>query len=301
MPDMGVRQAGVAATALVLVALLAVVALNQPDTGAALAQAAGKEGKVHAKNAAAASIEGLQARVAKVMGAERKEGQLARTAMMRKEQKEVQLETAEDGLEASAENSSLDALALKNSHQSIQELKDAIAKDAKAADKAKAARKKLQKQLDKELNALAHQQFVAHKAAAKAKGVVPRAVSNAASKQGHKEGVAHAKTGSKHASMVKIVDGQESVLAGIDVQLLKLPKVRSALTQSLNANELKIASEVAKSMGAQFNISGIDDTIVAEAAVAAAEKDQDIPLEADAVTPAVSFISHIFWLDSRQA
>lgn len=289
MPDIGVRQAGVAATALVLVALLAVAALNQSGPGEALAEAAGKEGKAGAKPSAAASIKGLQARVAKVMGAERQEGQIARAAMMRKEQKEVQLETAEDGLEASAENSSQDALALKNSHQSIQELKDAIEKDGKQADKAKAARKKLQKKLDKELNALAHQQVVAHaQAKAKAKGVAKKAVSTAG-KPGHKKGVAHAKKGDKHASMVKIVDGQESVLAGIDMELLKLPKVRAALKQSLNANELKIASAVAASMGAQFNISGIDDAIVAEAAVATAEKEQDIPLMDDSVTPAVRF------------
>lgn len=47
--------------------------------------------------------------------------------------------------------------------------------------------------------------------------------------------------------------------------------------------------EVAKSLGAQFNITGIDDAMVAEVAVAAAEKEQDIPLQDDLTTPAVSY------------
>jgi hypothetical protein len=74
----------------------------------------------------------------------------------------------------------------------------------------------------------------------------------------------------------------------MEKQLLSLPKVRKALAQSLNANELKIASEVAKSLGAQFNITGLNDDMVAEVAVATAEKDQNIPLLADMKTPAVS-------------
>jgi len=279
------RKVAVVAAGLALVVLVAVAAVSQQGP-VATAETKGKEqvataktkGKEVAKATsaakAAASIKGLQGEVAKVMKEERKEGKLARTAMMDKEQKEVRLETAEDGLQASAENSDPHALKKKNGHQSVQELKLQIAAAGGRAEKAKAARKKLQTQLDKELNQLAHQQFVAHK------GVAPKAAGkkSAAAGKVHKKGVSD-----------KVRYQAESVLAGMDMQLLALPRVRKALTQSLNANELKIASAIAKSLGAQFNVTGIDAAMIAEVAVAEAEKNKDMPLQADAATPALNF------------
>jgi len=295
------RGAAVAAgAALVLLVGLAVVGYSQgPATAAqaagalsAPAAAKGKKGSATGSAATArgaASIKGLQGRVAAVMKAERKEGNIVRQAMVRKEQDEVRLETAEDGLEATAENSGVgdsgSAKALKDSHQSIQQIKDQIATVTKRAEKAKAARKKLQARLDKDLNLLAHRQFLEHAAAAKAAGK--------ASKMGAAD-VAHVAVAvvravsGKGGSALATARAQESVLAGMEKQLLSLPKVRQALTQSLNAKELKIADEVAKSLGAQFNITGLDDDLVAEVAVATAEKEKDIPLQADGVTPAVS-------------
>jgi len=289
------RGAAVASgAALVLLVGLAVVRYQGPATEA---EAASKERA--AGSSAATSIKGLQSRVAAVMQAERKEGQIVRQVMVKKEREEVRLETAEDGLQATEENeretTGDSAKVRRDSHQSIQEIKDQIATATKRAEKAKAARKKLQKQLDQDLNLLAHWQFLAHAAAAEKAG-------KKKAKEG-KSGVALA----ARAAGVRAVSGrgvgvwaaktaraQESVLAGMEKQLLSLPKVRKALAQSLNANELKIASEVAKSLGAQFNITGLNDDMVAEVAVATAEKDQDIPLLADMKTPAVSAEEDVF-------
>lgn len=279
------RGAAVAAgAALVLLVGLAVVSYQGP---AAEAEAAGKE---RSAGSAATSIKSLQSRVAAVMQAERKEGQLVRKAMVQKEREEVRLETAEDGLQATEENERETtgdiAKARTDSHQSIQEIKDQIATATKRAEEAKAARKKLQKQLDKDLNLLAHRQFLAHAAANKKAKEGKSGVALAA-----RAAVAAVRTVSGRggrASLAKTARAQESVLAGMEKQLLSLPKVRKALAQSLNANELKIASEVAKSLGAQFNITGLNDDMVAEVAVATAEKDQNIPLLADMKTPAVS-------------
>ena len=275
---------------------LAVVRYQGPATEA---EAASKERA--AGSSAATSIKGLQSRVAAVMQAERKEGQIVRQVMVKKEREEVRLETAEDGLQATEENeretTGDSAKVRRDSHQSIQEIKDQIATATKRAEKAKAARKKLQKQLDQDLNLLAHWQFLAHAAAAEKAG-------KKKAKEG-KSGVALAARAA--VAVVRAVSGrgvgvwaaktaraQESVLAGMEKQLLSLPKVRKALAQSLNANELKIASEVAKSLGAQFNITGLNDDMVAEVAVATAEKDQDIPLLADMKTPAVSAEEDVF-------
>jgi len=276
-----VRQVAAVAAALALVALVAVTGLGYDRSTSATAQAGVKE----SKKPSAAEIKGLQGRVAKVMKEERREGEIARTAMMDREQKELQLETAEDGLQAMAEGAT-PSHALKDSHQrtsdqSIQELKDQIAAATARADKAKAARKKLQSELLKQLNELSQEQVVAHEAAVK-KGDVLKAAA-----EGLKKGAAG--KADARATMIKAVKGQESVLASMDAQLLALPKVRAALKQSLNAKELKIADEVAKTLGAQFNITGVDDAIVAEVAVAAAEKDADMPLQADAVSPALNF------------
>jgi hypothetical protein len=285
---LGMRQVAAGAAALALIALIAVTGLGYDQPTAATAQAKVKE----SKKPSAAQIKGLQGRVATVMKEERREGEIARKAMMDREQKELELETAEDGLQAMAEgdNSASLTLALKGSHQktsdqSIQELKDQIAAATARADKAKAARKKMQSELLKQLNKLSQEQVVAHEAAVKAKGDAAKAVKAAA--KGLKKGVAG--KADARATMIKSVQGQESVLASMDAQLLALPKVRAALKQSLNAKELKIADEVAKSLGAQFNITGVDDAIVAEVAVAAAEKDADMPLQADAVSPALNF------------
>lgn len=227
------RQAATAAAALALVVLVLVAATREPGPAAA-AQAKGKEGKAPA--AAKPSIKGLQGEVDKVMVAERRAGQLVRKAMMEKDQDEVQLESAEDGLQASAESPDTSATSLKSSHTSIQQIKDQIAAATKRAEKAKATRAKLQKELDKELNQLAHQQFIAHKAAA-AKSGGPAAAMAAAAVSA--VGTVTGKGGSSLATAVK---EQETVLAGMDQQLLKLPKVRKALQQSLNEKELKIAS-----------------------------------------------------------
>jgi len=196
----------------------------------------------------------FQANVATVMNEERKEGKLARIAMMDKEQKEVRLETDENGLQASAENSDPHDKT-KHPHQSIKALKAQIAAAGARADTAKAARKKLQTRLDKDLNQLAHQQFVAHKTGAAPKAAAAKA---AAGKRGTK-GVA-----GMTSTMAQTLSRQESVLAGMDMQLLALPKVRKALRQSLNSNELKIANEVAKSLGASFNATGIPEAMIAE-------------------------------------
>jgi hypothetical protein len=284
------RGAAVAAgTALVLLVGLAVVSYQGP---AAEAEAAGKERS--AGSAAATSIKILQSRVAAVMQAERKEGQLVRQVMVQKEREEVRLETAEDGLQATEENereSTGDiAKARTDSHQSIQEIKDQIATATKRAEEAKAARKKLQKRLDKDLNLLAHRQFLAHAAAAEKAGKKKAKEGKSGVALAARAAVAAVRTVSSlggRASLAKTARAQESVLAGMEKQLLSLPKVRKALAQSLNANELKIASEVAKSLGAQFNITGLNDEMVAEVAVATAEKDQNIPLLADMKTPAV--------------
>ena len=287
------RRAGAVAAGATLVLLVGLAVVGYSGQGpAAEAQAVGAErapAAVKGKGRAA-SIKGLQGRVAAVMKAERKEGNIVRQAMVRKEQDEVRLETAEDGLEATAENSGVgdsgSAKALKDSHQSIQQIKDQIATVTKRAEKAKAARKKLQARLDKDLNLLAHRQFLAHAAAAKATGKAGKMGAADAARAA----VAAVRTvsGKGGSARAKTARAQESVLAGMEEQLLSLPKVRQALTQSLNAKELKIANEVAKSLGAQFNITGLDDEMVAEAAVAAAEKEQDIPLQADGATPAVS-------------
>jgi len=199
----------------------------------------------------------FQANVATVMNEERKEGKLARTAMMDKEQKEVRLETDENGLQASAENSNPQDKA-KHPDQSIKALKAQIAAAGARADRAKAARKKLQTKLDKDLNQLAHQQFVAHKT-----GAAPKAAAaKAAAGKGGTKGV-----GGMASTMAQTISRQESVLAGMDMQLLALPKVRKALRQSLNANELKIANEVAKSLGASFNATGIPEAMIAEVTI----------------------------------
>jgi len=204
----------------------------------------------------------FQANVATVMNEERKEGKLARTAMMDKEQKEVRLETDENGLQASAENSDPQDKN-KHPHQSIKALKAQIAAAGARADVAKAARKKLQTKLDKDLNQLAHQQFVAHKSGAAPKAAAAKAAAaKAAASKGGKKGVA-----GMASTMAQTVSRQESVLAGMDMQLLALPKVRKALQQSLKANELKIANEVAKSLGASFNATGIPEAMIAEVTV----------------------------------
>ena len=289
---LGMRQVAAGAAAMALIALVGLAGVyDRPAASAAEKRV--MEGK-HAKKPTAAEIKGLQGSVAKVMKEERREGEIARKAMMDREQKELQLETAEDGLQAMAEGdtSSSMTLALKGSHQktsdqSIQELKDQIAAATARAKKAKAARKKLQSELLKQLNQLAHQQVVAHEAAVKKQGGAKKMASKAVGKGASKTGAAG--EADAKADMVKAVEGQESVLAGMDAQLLALPKVRAALKQSLSAKELKIADEVAKSLGAQFNITGIDDAIMAEVAVAAAEKEQDMPLQADAVSPALNF------------
>ena len=286
------RQVAAGAAALALVTLVVVTGVAYDQPAAAAAEAGVKE----SKKPTAAEIKGLQGSVAKVMKEERREGEIARKAMMDREQKELQLETAEDGLQAMAEGdtSSSMTLALKGSHQktsdqSIQELKDQIAAATARATKAKAARKKLQSEPLKQLNQLAHQQVVAHEAAEKkGKGDASKKTGAKAVGKGVRKAGAVGKADAK-TDMMKAVKGQESVLASMDAELLALPKVRAALTQSLNAKELKIADEVAKSLGAQFNITGIDDAIMAEVAVAAAEKEQDMPLQADAVSPALNF------------
>ena len=295
---MALRQAAVAGAALVLVIVLTAVVYDGSQTGpAALAEAAAKGGKAHAKESAAAAIKGLQGTVDKLMQQERKEGSIARKAMMQKEAKELQLEDAENGLAASAEGGAGSASsALAAGHQSIQEIKDAIEAASKRADKAKAARKKLQQQLDKELNQLAQEQFAQHEAAANGKAPAastkkaatkPAAAAvKGAVKKGASMGVAH-KVGAQQT--MKEAEGAESILASMDVKTLELPKVRAALKQSLDANELKIADEVAKSLGAQMNITGVDEAIVAEVAVATAEKEKDIPLLEDGETPALNF------------
>mmetsp|Transcript_29064 Transcript_29064/g.46780 ORF Transcript_29064/g.46780 Transcript_29064/m.46780 type:complete len:309 (-) Transcript_29064:174-1100(-) len=273
------RQSAVAAAALALVVLVALLAVSQQGPASAAETKAKEATKRAAVAKAAASIKGLQANVATVMNEERKEGKLARIAMMDKEQKEVRLETDENGLQASAENSDPHDKT-KHPHQSIKALKAQIAAAGARADTAKAARKKLQTRLDKDLNQLAHQQFVAHKTGAAPKAAAAKA---AAGKRGTK-GVA-----GMASTMAQTLSRQESVLAGMDMQLLALPKVRKALRQSLNSNELKIANEVAKSLGASFNATGIPEAMIAEVAVAQAEKDRDMPLDADAVSPALNF------------
>ena len=295
---MALRQAAVAGAALVLVIVLTAVVYDGSQTGpAALAEAVAKGGKAHAKASYAAAIKGLQGTVDKLMQQERKEGSIARKAMMQKEAKELQLEDAENGLAASAEGGAGSASsALAAGHQSIQEIKDAIEAASKRADKAKAARKKLQQQLDKELNQLAQEQFAQHEAAANGKAPAastkkaatkPAAAAvKGAVKKGASMGVAH-KVGAQQT--MKEAEGAESILASMDVKTLELPKVRAALKQSLDANELKIADEVAKSLGAQMNITGVDEAIVAEVAVATAEKEKDIPLLEDGETPALNF------------
>jgi hypothetical protein len=83
--------------------------------------------------------------------------------------------------------------------------------------------------------------------------------------------------------------GKEAILAEELHQLLSLKKVRAALKQSLSENEVKIAEGVAKKLGSAWEaVPDLDPAVVAEVAVATAEKDQDIPLEADGKTPAVN-------------
>lgn len=287
-----------AAAAALIAGLVAVVVMQHGPV--ALEKAAKSTG------GDATSITGIQLALDRVMDQERKEGEIARDAMMEKEKKEAQLETAKDGLQAFERKGTGEQTALAR-HHSIQTLQQQIADATKRAETAKAARKKLQTQLDKDLNKLANAQFKAHAAApaVKAKGLGTAKAKPAAAKPAAKNApkakpaarpAPEAKTGVKARVTARVtakaralIQGQESVLAGMEMEVLSMPKVRAALKQSLSSKELSIADEVAKSLGSQVNITGIDEAITAEAAVAAAEQDKDMPLLEDGATPALNF------------
>ena len=282
MQGASMRNVAVAASAVALVVLIAVAAVSEGGLSSGLAEAQAKVGEAKAAvKPVKMTLKDLQARVSQVMNEERKEGELVRAAMMKREQSEVQLETAEDGLTGN------DAVAAAASHQSIQELKDAITKDGTVAKKDKAARKKLQRELDKDLAQLATNQITAHneKVAAKAKGTVKLAMA----KQVHKTAPAATHLKSEKSKGTTSPAGKEAILAEELHQLLSLKKVRAALKQSLSENEVKIAEGVAKKLGSAWEaVPDLDPAVVAEVAVATAEKEQDIPLEADGKTPAVN-------------
>merc|ERR1719174_830640 len=266
-----------AAAAALIAGLVAVVVM--PYGPVALEKAAKSTG------GDATSITGIQLALDRVMDQERKEGEIARDAMMEKEKKEAQLKTAKDGLQAFERKGTGEQTALAR-HHSIQTLQQQIADATKRAETAKAARKKLQTQLDKDLNKLANAQFKAHAAApaVKAKGLGPAKAKPAAAKPAAAKPAAknapkakpaarpapEAKTGVKARVTTRVtakaralIQGQESVLAGMEMEVLSMPKVRAALKQSLSSKELSIADEVAKSLGSQVNITGIDEAITA--------------------------------------
>jgi hypothetical protein len=280
MQGASMRNVAVAASAVALVVLIAVAAVSEGGLSSGLAEAKVGEAKSAVKPVKM-TLKDLQARVSQVMNEERKEGELVRAAMMKREQTEVQLETAEDGLQGT------DAVAAAASHQSIQELKDAITKDGAVAKKDKAARKKLQRELDKDLAQLATNQITAHneKVAAKAKGTEKLAMA----KQIHKMAPSATHLKREKSKGTTSPAGKEAIFAEELHQLLSLKKVRAALKQSLSENEVKIAEGVAKKLGSAWEaVPDLDPAVVAEVAVATAEKEQDIPLEADGKTPAVN-------------
>lgn len=185
-------------------------------------------------------------------------------------------------------------------------LKEELSTQSASLEKAEKKRKALQRRLDKAVNDLAKAQLLAFnlKEASEPK-VVPHsaiAPSHAAAKggkpkselavlEGRAQALSDALGALKTLKSSAAVSGSqgELYLAELGQKLLGLPEVQKLLSQSLSAKDLEIAEQIAKSLGKNFSATdAVDPKIIAEVAIATAEQDAGVPLEADGKTHVVN-------------
>jgi hypothetical protein len=105
----------------------------------------------------------------------------------------------------------------------------------------------------------------------------------------------------KNAPEPAVTQEDQSVLAQIGAQLLRMPSVIKAVKQSLNLEEVGKAKQIADSLGEAWETPApIDDAIVAQVAVATAEAESDKPLLDDGKTPAINATALLPPLDEAQ-
>jgi len=226
----------------------------------------------------------LEAQIAKLMQQVRKDSLDEQQSVQRRERVELQLEEHEEWLQQHAKHAispeSLDnVLGGGREHVSMDQLKEELQQASSKAKEDKEQRDALQKVLDAKLNQLSSEQIAAHDAQLKAQ-----------------QRAALRSRGASHTSALasaplrknKPDTAAEELLATVGEEMLRIPAVANALTQALGSSDLDLAREIAKSLGKnETDMEPIDPAIVAEAEIAAAEKEQGVPLSKDK-TPAVN-------------
>mmetsp|Transcript_35585 Transcript_35585/g.55572 ORF Transcript_35585/g.55572 Transcript_35585/m.55572 type:complete len:291 (+) Transcript_35585:153-1025(+) len=233
-------------------------------------------GQVVGKSHGGKSLQSLEAKVSKLMGrvrkvsiAEQRDAEKAEDARAQLDSRMSQLASAMNPAKKSTKRNVDVTAALDERHRSMNDLQHMIKSDDSKAKALKTEREHLQTKLNLEIDSLANAQIRAHNLA-KAEEV-------------HK-----AKLAETTAKKTALSSNGLTTLADAAKDLLQMPAIVKALTQSLSAKDLALAKQIADSLGQNITTGEpVPAEIAAEVEIAAAEKDADMPLKEDGKTSAV--------------